>query len=228
MVMGVYPPQSESQLISRAWVDAATSRWMTYVAHYGEKPPPNVIPVAGFDIADGGKDKNSLTLRYGGWVAPLRTWHDMNSEKAALKGFEIIKMEGLPLLKMKVKVDGTGVGSGVASRLIGLGIPYAEKVMVASRPTFTAKDAYGNEIGKFFQLRDQLWYSVMMWLRDDPGAMLPPDEDLIDELVTPSYGVYNGYVRISDKDSMKESLGRSPDKAESLILSFAPDAPLAW
>ena len=102
--------------------------------------------------------------------------------------------------------------------------------MVASSPTIQPMSSDGIPLGEFMQLRDQLWWSTMLWLRDDPGAMLPPDEELIEELTTPSYEInYNnaGKVRVSGKDFMKESLGRSPDKAESLILTFAPDAPTA-
>ena len=226
-VIGVYPPQSEMQLISRAWVDMAVSRWQTYVALHGEIPPKAVFPIIGIDVADQGRDKNALTQRWGGWVAPIRTWNGIDVEQTAIKAAEIIKFLDVPLNKIKVNVDGTGVGAGVAPRMQGLKIPYAEKVMVASSPTFIARDEYGNEMGVFPQLRDQLWWSCMLWLKNDPGAMIPPDDDLIDELVAPSYEVYNGKVRISHKEKMKESLGRSPDKAESLIMTFAPDQPIA-
>ncbi len=221
-VLGIYPPQSETQLISRAWVDAAVSRWHTYVARFGEVPPAGVRPIIGLDVADGGRDKNSMCQRWGGWVARLRTWGGIDPDQTAIKTVEIAKSLGQPLHSIKIKVDGTGVGAGVAPRMQRLGVQYAEKVMVASSPT------YETELGVFRQLRDQIWYSTMIWLKDDPGAMLPPDDELIEELLAPSYWVYNGKVIITSKDSMKESLGRSPDKAESLILSFAPDAPLAW
>jgi hypothetical protein len=226
-VLGKYSPQSETQLISRAWVDAAVSRYMSYVALYGENPPPSVIPIFGLDVADGGNDKNALLRRYGGWVAPLRSWGGIDTDATAIKAFEIVKSLGVNLHSIRVKVDGTGVGAGVAPRMQRLGIQYAEKVMVASAPTTTPMDANGQEMGVFFQLRDQLWWSTMLWLKHDPGAMIPPDDELIEELTTPSYGVYNGRVRISSKDYMKEMLGRSPDKAESLILTFAPDEPTA-
>jgi hypothetical protein len=88
--------------------------------------------------------------------------------------------------------------------------------MVASSPT------YKTELGEFFQLRDQLYWSVMVWLRDDPGAMLPPDDELCDELAAPSYGIKNGKIRITDGETLRELIGHSPDKASSLALTFAP------
>jgi len=229
-VIGKYPPQSEMQLISRAWVDAATSRYASYVAQFGEKPPPSVIPIIGLDVADGNastNDKSALTQRWGGWVAPIRAWKEPDADQVAIKSVEILKHLNIPLEEMRVKVDGTGVGAGVAPRMQRLRVARAEKIMVASSPTQVPLSADGIPLGEFLQLRDQLWWSVMLWLRDDRGAMLPPDDDLIEELTTPSYGVFNGKVRVSSKDFMKESLGRSPDKAESLILTFAPDADVA-
>lgn len=229
-VLGKYPPQSEMQLISRAWVDAAVSRYMSYVARFGEKPPQNVLPIIGIDVADGNdstNDKSALTQRWGGWVAPIRAWKEADTDQLAIKCVEVLKHLNVPLEKVKVKVDGTGVGAGVAPRMQRLKVAYAEKVMVASSPTQQPLSSDGIPLGDFLQLRDQLWWSTMLWLRDDSGAMLPPDDDLIEELTTPSYGVYNGKVRVSSKDYMKDMLGRSPDKAESLILTFAPDEPEA-
>ena len=232
-VLGKYPPQSEMQLISRAWVDAAISRYMSYVARFGEKPPPLVTPVIGIDVSDGNSatnDRSAMAQRWGGWVAPIRAWKESDADRVAIKSVDIIKHINVPLTGTKVKVDGTGVGAGVAPRMQRLGITLAERVMVASSPTIQPMSSDGIPLGEFMQLRDQLWWSTMLWLRDDPGAMLPPDEELIEELTTPSYEInYNnaGKVRVSGKDFMKESLGRSPDKAESLILTFAPDAPTA-
>jgi len=56
------------------------------------------------------------------------------------------------------------------------------------------------------------------------GAMLPPDEDLIEELQTPTYEVQNGKIRVMPKDVMRELLLQSPDKADSLCLTFYEDS----
>ena len=224
-VLGKYPPQSETQLISRAWIDAAVSRWQTYRALHGENPPKLVMPIVGLDVADvSGRDKSAMAQRWGGWVAPIRIWSENDPDSIAIKSYEVIKSLGVSIKEVKIKVDGTGVGAGVAPRMQRLGATMSERVMVASSPSQDARDEFGNLIGIFPMLRDQLWWMVMLWIKKDPGAMIPPDEDLIEELVTPTYEVYNGKVRIMHKDEMKEYLGRSPDKAESLILTFAPDA----
>ena len=93
----------------------------------------------------------------------------------------------------------------------------AYPVKVASSPT------QKTEQGEFCILRDQLWWSCREWLRIDPGAMLPPDELLIEELQTPTYEVDRGRIRIMKKATMREVLKRSPDRADALCLTFAVD-----
>jgi hypothetical protein len=229
MVLGQYPPQSENQLISQTWIDQAVMRYHTYVAQYGHTPPVNIAPVVGFDVAGGGNDYNYACKRYGGLVMPLHGWKGVDPDTSALRLGEYVSnlypkdKRGL----LKILVDATGVGSAVAPRLKRMGYSRAESVFVASSATEVPLDADGEPMGEFFQLRDQLWWTMREWLRTDPGAMLPPDDDLAQELHTPLYRIHNGKIRVDDKDTMKEMLGRSPDKADALGMTFAPKANVA-
>lgn len=214
MALGQYPAQSEQQLISKSWLNAARARWDVYVAEFGEVPPKEVQPILGLDVAEFGIDKNSLCPRYGSWVARLLAWSGIDPDATATKaaGWH----QGLNALYSNV--DGTGVGAGVAPKMSRLGC-MASSIKVASSPTEEVEE------GEFFQMRDQLWWLTREWLRTDPGAMLPPDEELLEELATPTYRIQNGKIRIMSKDEMKDALKRSPDSAESLILTFAPPDP---
>ena len=51
--------------------------------------------------------------------------------------------------------------------------------------------------------------------------MLPPDEMLAEELLTPTYEIYNGKIRVMKTETMRELLKRSPDRADSLCLTFS-------
>jgi hypothetical protein len=90
----------------------------------------------------------------------------------------------------------------------------AEAVKVASKPTEKT------ELGAFRILRDQLWWATREWLRGDNGAMLPPDEQLIEELSVATYEIKNGKIQVMDSDTMRELLKRSPDKASALTMTF--------
>jgi hypothetical protein len=116
---------------------------------------------------------------------------------------------------LRVNVDATGVGAGIGPHMQRLGCS-AVSIKVASSPTEKT------ELGEFQILRDQLWWACREWLRIDSGAMLPPDEVLIEELQTPTYTIANGKIRVMKKDVMRELLRRSPDRADALCLTFAP------
>lgn len=217
MVLAEYPAQATQQLISRADIAAARSRWDAYVAQHGERPPAFTRPTMGVDVAEFGVDANATCFRYGGYVARIRTWDGLDVLESGEKAAGLY----MEYNAESAQVDATGLGAGVAPVMNRNGCK-AAAVKVASAPTFVAKDDEGTIIGEFRLLRDQIWWSVREWLRKDAGAMLPPDELLIEELMAPTYEVKNGYICVMDKKTMKEVLGRSPDRADALGMTFAP------
>lgn len=209
MTLGRYPALGSGQLISRADTAAARARWDLYVARYGETPPAGVKPVMGFDVADEGGDSNVVTFNYGGWIARQVAWGGVDADRSADDAATLYKARGCS----GANVDGTGVGAGAAPKMSRAGCP-AEKVMVASSPTWKT------EQGEFFQLRDQMYWELKEWLRTDPSACLPPDEDLLEELHEPTYWIgRDGRLRVTDKATMRKALRRSPDRMESLALA---------
>lgn len=209
MVLGEYPAQGVTQLISKEWTSRARTRWDSYVAEHGEIPPAGSRCVMGQDVAEFGGDLNASCFRHGGFVEKIITWGDVDTVVTGDRAVLLYDSRNA----MICNVDATGVGAGVG--------PYMHRkdcltnsVKVASSPTFAT------EIGEFKLLRDQLWWQCREWLRTDPGAMLPPDEELLEELHTPTYEIHKGKIRVMDKDTMRELLQRSPNKADSLNLTF--------
>jgi hypothetical protein len=209
MVLGQYPAQGSTQLISTAWIAEARSRWDAYVAQNGEVPPIGAYGIMGVDVAEFGADANATCIRYGGFIEQITTWGGMDILSTADRVADEYKARDL----FGLNVDATGVGAGVAPKLKRKGV-LANAVKVASSPTETT------ELGEFNIMRDQLWWSVREWLRTDPGAMLPPDSLLIEELQTPAYEILNGKVRVMKKITMRELIKRSPDRADALCLTF--------
>jgi len=117
-------------------------------------------------------------------------------------------------------VDGTGVGAGVAPHML-------RRKCFAVSLKFASGGTEKTELGEFLIMRDQLWWACREWLRTDGSAMLPPNERLIEQLATPTYSIENGKIKIMQKNIMKESLGYSPDEAESLILTFGDTLKIA-
>jgi hypothetical protein len=222
MVLGEYPPQSEMQLISRSWINAAVDRGKTYKTLYGDVPPKNIKPLMGLDAAELGADPNVVCLRYGDYVAPFIIWNGVDSDISARKGLDLYLEHNVEM----AYIDATGVGSHIAPSMSRRGRDEkktdvrAVAVKVGEKPTLGSE----MEMGSFYSLRDELWWNMREWLRTNPAAMLPDDPLLITELATPTYDTFSvkGKIKISNKKIMRERLHRSPDRADALCLTFMP------
>jgi hypothetical protein len=209
MVLGRYPAHGSTQLISREWVNLARSRWDIYVVQHGEVPPVAILATMGLDIGEFGTDANASCFRYGGYVERLVVWNGVDTIVTGHRASAEYKTRKVRFCN----VDATGVGAGVAPHMRENGCR-AHAVKVASAPTEKT------DLGEFKNLRSQLWWACREWLRIDSGAMLPPDEALLEELATPTYEVTNGKIEVMRKTTMRELLKRSPDRADSLCLTF--------
>jgi hypothetical protein len=163
-------------------------------------------------------------LRYGGWVPYLRTWNGVDTLVTGDRVADLYRQYDPAF----IYVDATGIGTGVgpeAERNLKADAAFSRKIrpgMIVSVKT-AASPTEKTEFGEFNKLRDQLWWRVREWLRTDPGAMLPPDDELVEELLVPKYAIMNGKIKVMDKAEMKKLLGRSPDRADALALTFSPD-----
>lgn len=215
MVLGKYPTEGANQLISREWIDAARTRWDAYVARFRQEPPKGVSCTMGQDVAEEGPDSNVSCFRWGGYVEPFVQWSKIDLYETGNKAAE----EYHKRRPMKhCAVDGTGLGAGVAPHMRNKGCT-AVGVKVAERNEKRC------EFGEFGIIRDEMMWAVREWLRVDTGSMLPPDDDLIEELMCPTWRTVGKYVKVmskNDKDGMRERLKRSPDKFDALALTFAP------
>lgn len=210
MVLGRYPAQGTNQLISREWTAAARARWDLYVTKWGEIPPKDVAGIMGFDVAEFGDDLTRACFRYGGYVDRLTGWGGVDMMETGDKG----SMEYHRRNLYGVSVDANGVGAGVAPHMRRLRCN-AHGIKVQEKPTEVVEE------GEFKIMRDQLWWKCREWLRVDSGSMLPPDDELLEELHTATYEVKGKFIRVMDKDTFKELLKRSPNSADALCLTFA-------
>jgi hypothetical protein len=81
-------------------------------SQHGRTPPRGIKPVLGLDVAEMGVDSNVLCFRYGGYVAPLEQWSEIDLNRTA----EIAGDHAVNRNAQFIAVDGTGVGAGIASR----------------------------------------------------------------------------------------------------------------
>jgi hypothetical protein len=66
--------------------------------------------------------------------------------------------------------------------------------------------------------RAEIWFAMADWIKR--GAALPPVPELVGELTAPTFVFNGGKFQLEDKDQVKARLGRSPDLADALALTF--------
>jgi len=211
MVLGQYPAQGTNQLISQEWISRARTRYDMYVLQYGDVPPVGTSGIMGLDCAEMGDDLNVACGRYGGYLTGFDSWGGVDTIETGSRATTWYKThKGIS----SANICATGVGSGVAPQMqlsgcVALGVKVAEK------PTSKT------DMGDFKIKRDQLLWAVREWLRTDLSAMLPPIEELLEELAVPTYSTDSGKIEVMKKDDMKEVLKRSSNYLDSLAMTFA-------
>jgi len=79
---------------------------------------------------------------------------------------------------------------------------------------------------RYANRRAELWFTMSEWVRG--GGALPDLPELLGELTAVQYTFVKGKFQLEPKDAVKARLGRSPDVADALALSFGlPEMPAA-
>jgi phage terminase large subunit len=166
--------------------------------------------VVGVDIARFGDDKTVFCYRKGRYCFKIDTFSHLDTVDVANRITALIK----DYKPARVFVDAGNMGAGVYDILRDRG--YAK---VVRGVTFGGKaisdDRYHNK-------RAEMWALANEWLKDELPVQLVKDDELLDDLcsVNKMYDTY-GRLQLEDKDEVKKRIGRSPDKADAFVLTFA-------
>ena len=203
-VLGEFPRADDDTIIPMELLESARSRDVEI--------SETADLVWGLDVARFGDDSSALCKRKGNVVTePVRIWR--NLDLMQLTGAVVAEFNNLPVSERPVEilVDSIGLGAGVVDRLIELSLP-ARGVNVSESPSMG--ETYRN-------LRAELWGKTKTWL-EHRDCRLPNDEKLINELATVRYKfTSNGKLQVESKDEIKKRGLKSPDLADSLVLTFA-------
>jgi phage terminase large subunit len=174
----------------------------------------------GLDVARFGDDKSVLTFRKGRvllkQVLPPNKLDLMSCASWARN--EIRAYKETP---EQIAVDVIGLGAGVADILRSDGY-YPNEDLGRGRYQQTVVDVNSSHQmndGENFNLRAYMAREVKDWMAT---ASIPNDADLKSDLTCFKYGFkHGGLLFIEEKDQVKKRLGRSPDRYDSLALTFA-------
>jgi hypothetical protein len=198
-ILGLFPPGGFRSLLGIEDVNAAMER------HFKESDYDFAAKVLGVDVAREGDDCSVIFPRQGIVAFEPKIMRNVRTTDGA--GF--VAQKKTDWGSDAEFIDNTGgFGGGWIDNLYLLGhspigVHFAAK----------AGDArYANK-------RAEMWFKMAEWIK--AGGALPKIPGLVAELTTPTYSFKGDQFLMEPKEQIKKRLGRSPDLADALALTFA-------
>lgn len=198
-VRGVFPSASSNALLGPDEVEAAMER--TY------KPDQfnYAAVIMGVDVARQGDDSSVIARRQGMAAFPLKSLRIPDTMLVAAQ----VSLHQDEHSADAVFVDATG----------GYGVGVVDAMRQTGRDPIEVYFSGKATDPRYFNKRSEMYFELAKWVKS--GGSLPKDRELAEELCATTYSFQGDKFRLDDKDSIKETLGRSPDKADALALTFA-------
>ncbi len=199
------------QLFPSDWVKQAQARWM------GRKEPKGEVDQLGIDVARGGRDNSVFTPRKGNFFCTQKA-----VPGALTKDGAAVLAHAVPLCteRTRIGIDVVAVGTSPfdLGRMNKMNITPLNGAEGSKQKAKAGKLAFYNKRAEWhWKLREDL---------DPESGMdlaIPADNDLLVELTAIKWEITVRGIKVRDKEETKELIGRSPDKAESLIYAHAQD-----
>ena len=224
---------SELAIIKPSWIEAAID------AHEKLGFSAAGRRILGFDVADEGDDANATVLRHGSVVTDMQQWRGQDVIYSADKVYLYAQEQDID----RIVYDNIGVGAGVKAqfrrkngKVQTLGFNAGGAVY---KPDAKYTDDKKNR-DMFANIKAQAWWMVRdrfykTWRAVHHGDSYPEDqlislssslhelEYLTAELSRPQVDYdQNGRVKVESKKDMKKRGIPSPNRADALVMAFAP------
>lgn len=166
--------------------------------------------IIGLDIARFGDDKTVFCFRKGRLCYRFESYENKSNVEVANLATNFICNCHPKRLFMDIGGQGAGVFDILKDRGFGeiiRGVYFGEKAIKDER---------------YYNRRAEMWGEILEWLEESPFPKLPQEEGLFDELTAVRKDFDSrGRLKLEGKAEMKKRLGRSPDMADALALTFA-------
>lgn len=194
-----FPEAGTDTLIPLAWVEAAQQRNLQ----------PGKPVELGVDVARFGDDETVIALRRGSVVRVYETASKQDTMQTAGRA----KRARVDTLATAVKVDVVGVGGGVVDRLKEQGEPVSG--------VNVGEGARDSE--RFVNRRAELYWGLRERFETGDIDLDPTDDELAAQLCSIRFRVNSrGQIVIESKEDAKKRGISSPDRADAVMLAFAP------
>lgn len=203
-VRGDFPAQSDDSVCALGDVEAAQRRRLE----------PGLPLVVACDVARFGSDETVIAVRRGPRVRIERAYGGQDLMRTAGEITRVARrLIAETGVSPRVVVDDVGVGGGVTDRLRELGeFPVS---------AFNAGEVAA-ERREYPNRRSEAWFTFADLLGE---VDLPEDEQLAADLVSARYSIDSHGRRVVEaKSETKRRLGRSPDRADAVLMAFSDAA----
>lgn len=198
-VRGVFPRASSNGLLSPEIIAESVAR------RYRDSEITAFPLVLGVDVARQGADSSVVAIRQGRLAHPLKQMRIPDTMLVAGQ-VAMVMDEHKPDATFVDASGGYGVGVVDALRQLKRSVM---EVYFSGKPNDP----------QYFNKRAEMYFELQKWVTS--GGALPDDKELHEELCATTYRYQGDKFRVDDKEDIKKELGRSPDKADALALTFA-------
>lgn len=201
-ILGLFPPASINALLGVDEVEAAMARHLKPDAYaWAQKR-------LGVDVARYGDDRTVIFPRQGlAAFRPIVMRHARDSAVSVAIANRVMAARARwgSELELFDATGGWAAGAVDVLRTNGVGPINVQFAAPAIDPRYANR-------------RAEIWFAMAKWAQE--GGALPPLPELVAELTTPTYTFHKGKFLLEEKDQIKKRLGRSPDLADALALTF--------
>lgn len=216
-VLGNFPSTAENTVCSLGLVEAAQNRYLDA----SDATLTDLPLVVACDVARFGSDETVIAERVGDHARIVSAVVGRDTMETAGRILDTARTLLARTTRkrgdVRLVVDDSGVGGGVTDRLREIGEFEVEAFNGAQTALTidddTEKPAYPNR-------RSEAWFAFAGAL---PVVVLDADEQLAADLVAPVYRMDSAGRRVVEpKEETKKRLGRSPDRADAVLMLWAP------
>lgn len=198
-ILGLFPPGGFRSLLGIEDVNAAMER------HYRESDYDFSAKVLGVDVAREGDDASVMFPRQGVVAFEPKVMRNIRSTDGA----GVVAHKEKEWDSDATFIDNTG----------GFGGGWIDNLYLLGRNPIGVHFAAGAGDARYANKRAEMWFKMAEWIKN--GGALPKIPNLIAELTTPTYSFKGDKFLIEPKEQIKKRLGRSPDLADALAITFA-------
>lgn len=199
MILGQWPKSSINALLGPDDVEEAMQR------KYQQHDIDHAARILGVDVAREGDDASVIFPRQGLVAFPPKIMFGVNGNQGAGQ----VARTWTDWDVDAVFIDNTG----------GYGASWIDQLANLNRNAIPVGFAQSALDKRYHLRRSEMWFKMAEWIKN--GGALPNVPELVAELSQTTYSFKGDAIFLEPKEFLKKKLGRSPDRADALALTFA-------